>query len=471
MTKTESHDDKAIPSLLPVKDGHQFVVYGDSCSGIPNTPAEATLTALNAVIGRLSKKPELCIFAGDEVIGLTGNRKSLLAQWRYWLDVEMQWINAISIPLYNVPGNHTVYDRMSERVYQEVHQRLPKNGPSDQMGLSYYVRRGDLLLVFINTMSLETGGEGHVETAWLEATLEKNRDALWRIVTGHHPAFPVNGYVGEYQRTIGSEHIDRLWPLLVKHGVTAYICSHILAYDVQVHDNVLQITTGGAGTPYLMPSDHEFHHLLQACIDENGLRYQVLDVDGACRAKLVWPLTLPSSQVWAVLDRSVGHPQINVVDDSSAPELMAYRFRGRTSTTATANQQTLCALACGEEGHLPIWIGLTGRNKRLVVKMQPWSDRSPHTWLGPELGSEQWFDIQLVLHGDMGPGGVLWRNGDDTPWQSLSAASPWGPEELFSLLSARADCRGGSMDGAPFLGTDFVATGYAQASRKQAGVV
>ncbi|MEM9106210.1 MAG: metallophosphoesterase [Pseudomonadota bacterium] len=467
MKQTRNAHGKAIPSLCPVKDGHQFVLYGDSCSGVPKAPAETTLSALNKVIGRLSRTPEFCIFAGDEIIGLTGDERSLLSQWQHWLDVEMRWIPANSVPLYNVPGNHTVYDRMSERVYQEVHKRLPRNGPSDQMGLSYSVRRGDLLLIFINTMSLEMGGEGHVETVWLEATLERNRDAKWCFVTGHHPAFPVNGYVGEYQRTIGTEHVERLWSLLVKHGVSAYICSHILAYDVQIHDGVLQITTGGAGTPHLMPSEHEFHHVLQACIDENGLRYQVLDVDGVSRTKLSWPLSLPPSQNWTTLDHPVGHPQFEKIDDASAPDLMAYRLRGRTATEAVAGQQTLCALSCGKDSHMPLWIGLTGKNKRLVVKLQPWRHRSPHTWLGPELGTDRPFDIQVALHGDMGPGGILWRSDDTASWQSLTGASPWGPDVLFSMLRTQGDFRGCSVDGAPFGGTDFMATGYAQLNRKQ----
>ena len=84
---------------------------------------------------------------------------------------------------------------MSERVFGEVCGHLPMNGP-DEASLSYFMRREDLLLVFVNTLNSDLGGEGHVETTWLEQVLEDNRDARWIFVIGHHPVFPVNGYVG-----------------------------------------------------------------------------------------------------------------------------------------------------------------------------------------------------------------------------------------------------------------------------------
>ena len=73
----------------------------------------------------------------------------------------------------------------------------------------------------------------------------------------------------------------RFWEILVRHGVLAYVCSHILAFDLQVHDGVLQILTAGAGTAHRMPEDIEYLHCIQAALDAMMvLRYQVLDTDG-----------------------------------------------------------------------------------------------------------------------------------------------------------------------------------------------
>ena len=91
---------------------------------------------------------------------------------RTFFDTEMAWLDRNGIPLFHTPGNHTTYDIQSEAVYRDVMAHLPQNGPPDQRALSYYVRRGNLLMVFVNTMWSGSGGEGTVETLWLEAGLK-----------------------------------------------------------------------------------------------------------------------------------------------------------------------------------------------------------------------------------------------------------------------------------------------------------
>lgn len=65
--------------------------------------------------------------------------------------MEVAWLDRQAIPLYHTTSNHTTYDMMSERVFAELLPRLPRDGPPDQKGLSYFIRRDDLLLNFINT--------------------------------------------------------------------------------------------------------------------------------------------------------------------------------------------------------------------------------------------------------------------------------------------------------------------------------
>ena len=59
----------AIPALLPRGPGHQFVVYGDSCSGIPGAPHERSFAEVNAVVRRLTPPPGFIVFTGDEIAG------------------------------------------------------------------------------------------------------------------------------------------------------------------------------------------------------------------------------------------------------------------------------------------------------------------------------------------------------------------------------------------------------------------
>jgi hypothetical protein len=139
-----SEPPEHIRSLLPRGLGHQFVVYGDSCSGVPGAPHEQTFAAVNAVVRRLSPSPDFIVFTGDEIAGLTADRQELKAQWRYWLDREIGWLDLAAIPLWHTTGNHTAYDPMSEAVFRDVLGHLPRNGPPGQEGLSYWMRRDDL---------------------------------------------------------------------------------------------------------------------------------------------------------------------------------------------------------------------------------------------------------------------------------------------------------------------------------------
>ena len=196
--------NEQIASFVPRDpSGIQFVCYAASCSGVPGAPHERTFTEINAVIARLRPPPEFICFPGDEVRGLTSSVDELRQQWHYWLTQEMAWLDRESIPLYHTTANHTTYNSMSEAVFREVlsHQ----NGPPGQEGLSYFVRRSNLLMVFVNTVFSGLGGEGRVETEWLAQTFAEHSDAQYKLVFGHHPVHAVNGFSGPYQRDSAPE--------------------------------------------------------------------------------------------------------------------------------------------------------------------------------------------------------------------------------------------------------------------------
>lgn len=417
-----------IPALEPRGEGHRFVLYADACSGVPGAPHALNLSRVNAVLARLSPPPEFILFPGDEVIGLTASAEELRAQWRHFLEVEMAW--ARGIPVFHTTGNHTAYDAMSEEVFRAALPHLPRNGPPGQEGLSYSVRCGDLAMIFVHTLWTGLGGEGQVETEWLREELHRHRDARHRLVLGHHPAFPVNGFQGDWQREIGPGCREAFWDALVEGGVLAYLCSHILAFDVQVHRGVLQVTTGGAGTGHRMPEGVEYLHALHAALDAEGLRYEVLDDAGRAREGLSWPLRLPPSEDWQPLPQGGQEAPFRGAGAAHpSPRLVALGLRGRTAPGNTGTAQIL--LSAEAEGRLPaVWIGLRGPEQRLCVIIAAAPGRSPSYWFGPALGTGEEFAVELLLHGGMGPGGVLWRAGPDAPWNSLRSAASWGPERI-----------------------------------------
>ncbi|MBB3454084.1 hypothetical protein FHT86_002340 [Rhizobium sp. BK313] len=416
-----------IPSLRPNGPGHQFVLYGDSCSGVPGALHEKTFAAVNAVLRRLEPPPEFILFPGDEVIGLTADPKALRAQWRHWFEHEMGWLDRRQTPLWHTTGNHTTYDEMSEQVFREVLQ-LPENGPPGQEGLSYWVRCGDLLLVFVHTLWTGLGGEGHVETEWLEATLKKHSDAGHKIVLGHHPVFPINGFSGAYQREIGLDYAKRFWDILVDADVLAYVCSHILAFDVQVHRGVLQLCTAGAGTAHRMPEGVEYLHCIQAALDADSFRYQVLDTDGAVRERLQWPFKPADPESWQNL--SPGKHLAVFTGPMNSERAIELRITGLMPETAHPPAQTLFS-AFNPDAIAPLWLGLRGPRQTLTLILGRDPGRSPHYWFGPDLAAGQSLDVDIALHAGMGPGGMLYRMHGDSRWTSFDGASATGLERLI----------------------------------------
>ena len=346
----------------------------------------------------------ISVVATAEIVGLTDDVGTLQAQWQHWFDVEMAWLDRSRIPLWHATGNHTAWDQASEAVFAEVMAHLPRNGPERQEGLSYWVRRGPLLLVFVHTLWSGLGGEGHVETAWLDATLAAHADARWKLVIGHHPAWTVNGFAGPVARTLADP--DPFWNVLVRHRVLAYLCSHILAFDVQVRAGVLQITTAGAGTVHRMPPDVEYLHAVQMAIDGAGLRAQVIDDAGCVRERFCWPPALHRVQTGSI-----------------GPEGGILALRALPATSP--QRRTLLTL---RDAHgLRLWCGQAGPRGQVMVTLHPEDGRSPHYWLGPEVAGEVSLDLAVVP--SMGPGGLLLRSANG-PWSSLASGSAWGPERL-----------------------------------------
>ncbi len=424
----ESLDRNVIPTLQARAGGQAFVVYGDSCSGIADAANAANLRQVNAAIEDLEHKPDFICFLGDEIMGLADERADLLRQWRRFFDGEMAWLKRAGIPLYHCTGNHTVYDAASATVFRQVMAHLPLQ---DSGGLSYWVRRGPLLLVFVDTLDLKSGGEGALDIDWLERTLHEQADARHKLVFGHHPVWPVNGYSGEYQRQIERETGRRFWAVLRRQGVIAYFCSHILAFDVQAHAGVLQICTAGAGADQRMPPGAEYLHFVQAALDEAGFRYQAIDEQGAMREWLCWPWRLPPSESWARFERtSAAELPRDCLQMPERALLIVWEMRLRLPEDAGKTPSMLLS-AAAENGALPgVWLGLAGVDRRLTVLLSPQANRSPHRWLGPALPRGRTVRLQFALHSGMGPGGLLWRWNDDAPWSSMLGASAWGPERL-----------------------------------------
>jgi hypothetical protein len=183
------------------------------------------------------------------------------------------------------------------------------------------------------------------------------------------------------------------------------------------------------------------------------LRYQVLDTAGHVRERLAWPLEFPSDHCWWMLRAGVNEAPVKGRLEAGA--MIAFHVTGHAAPCGTSGVQTL--LAAFDPGVLaPLWIGLRGRDQRLTLTLGPTPRRSPHYWLGPALRAGEPFDIQLLLHSGMGPGGIMCRSGSEVAWSSLESASAWGAEQLDWPSQWSVGHGQAGTDDAPFKGSDLV---------------
>jgi hypothetical protein len=270
-------------------------------------------------------------------------------------------------------------------------------------------------------------------------------------VLGHHPVYPINGYSGTYQREIGHEYSDRFWDILVRADVTAYLCSHILAFDVQVHRGVLQICTAGAGTAHRMPEGVEYLHCVQAALDQDGLRYQVLDTEGVVRERLAWPLPSFSNGRWTTLPHGTSPTPL-----SGAPApgtVIVLKLSGHTAVETAAPQTLLCTPV--PEMITPLWLGLRGPKQTLTLILGREAGRSPHYWIGPDLFADKDFALDVALYPDMGPGGVLWRRRGEAGWTSFAAMAATGLERFSWPEVWSVGCGEGGPDDRRYAGSQL----------------
>lgn len=414
-------------SLTSDKELH-FAFLGDS----PYLPQENSelghhrenFRKILSILKQKSPNVDFITFLGDHVWGYTKDKPLLEIQWQEWLK-DFKILENYKV--YHTTGNHTAYDEMSTAVYKDIFPDIPQNGPVNQKGLSYYERRGEVLLVFINTAFQDNQKEGKVNYTWVDKVLTENSDAKVKLVFGHHPAHHVNGYTISGWR-IWDEYAKPFWEVLVKHNVKAYICSHIIAFDIQVHQGVLQITSAGAGFPYMYPPQTEYLHYTEAFVNKSQFRLQTIGEDGNIREKFSYPF-LPDKINWTkIAHDNPDLPSSGMFSPQPMKSKKAFGFRFKSNNFKYAeNSQTLIGGFKYFSSGNYFWIGF--EYNRLIVKIPVSGDNHPpYIWKGETL-KEGTIDFQIIFHTEMGPGGIMYRGNEKQPLTSLYSESAYGLEK------------------------------------------
>lgn len=162
-----------------------------------------------------------------------------------------------NMTVYVAPGDHEYGDDGGlargdiARAFGEEFTRqmgMPRNGPAEHAGRSFFVRQGNLLVITLDTF--EDAGErfaytvGDAQLQWMEEVLTDHKDAQFVIVQGH---LPIVGPV-ESKNSSASMLKDGvesgLWKLMVKHEVDIYLCGEHHRITVKKRDGIWQIVHG-----------------------------------------------------------------------------------------------------------------------------------------------------------------------------------------------------------------------------------
>jgi len=236
-------------------DRHFFLI-GDY--GSDEAPQTAVAQAMGRYASRFALKPEGLFLLGDNFYS-KGLDSVASPRWQRGFEA-MYPADVFPGRCYAILGNHDYHDNKGGEQVQLAYAK--QGGTRWTMPHKWYRQEfGDLisfLALDTNLRSLSgtidsklkikipraslTAAEEAEQWAWLEAELAKPR-GKFTVVAGHHPVYS-NGMHGDSE-----ELVERLAPILQKHGVHLYLCGH--DHDMQHLELMGQKTSfvlsGGGG--------------------------------------------------------------------------------------------------------------------------------------------------------------------------------------------------------------------------------
>jgi 3',5'-cyclic-AMP phosphodiesterase len=254
------------------------VVLGDTrTSGLK--PPDVTYT----IVERATRAaPEITLAVGDMIAALD-TQAEVRQQWQFWHEAvaPLEPSQADSRPwLLVTPGNHDVQGHnWTTDLLVEAFPELPTNGPAGFERRTYAV---DYRGVRFISLDSESRAELHLlndaQLDWLERQLRDNPNR-YTIVFTHDPAYPVGPHVGSSLDAYPKAR-DRLWQMLRRYNVSAYIAGHEHLYNHQQIEGVHQIIAGTSGSFVYGGHGGEFYHYVVGEVSADQITFVVYDQQG-----------------------------------------------------------------------------------------------------------------------------------------------------------------------------------------------
>jgi len=222
-----------------MSDNH---VYPGGFGGV-DSPA-ITTDIVNDII---SQKANIVFSAGDEVAGVEDSYTDFASQLTYYKTIVSTPLSNAGIAFYPIPGNHEYKNNSSGAwgdtlpTWNSAFPSLPQNGPTGEVGGTYYVTYNNSLFILLDEYATGFGTDTKVNQAWLNSiTAVKKRQHLF--VFGHSPAFQIDTYTTSMLGQNPSLR-DAFWSSLENAKADIYFSGHLHKFDFAAVTGVSTHTT------------------------------------------------------------------------------------------------------------------------------------------------------------------------------------------------------------------------------------
>ncbi len=244
-----------IRAVTEPKNDFRFSILGDRTGG-----------AQPEIYGRIWREvdmlqPDFVINVGDTIQGKNEDR--LVAEWT---ELKPLWQRYGRYPLYFTPGNHDIWNDLSEQVYREQTKYAP------YYGFNYQEAH---FTVLDNSRSTELTEE---QLKFLESDLEANRDRRPKFIFFHKPYWIAFLKVGSGEFPL--HQIAR------KHGVSYVISGHGHQFVRMQREGIVYMEVGSSGgkmgglTRGEGFSQGWFYHHVSARVRGSKVEMMVKELDG-----------------------------------------------------------------------------------------------------------------------------------------------------------------------------------------------
>lgn len=252
-------------TLLPVRvlaeEPWRFIVTADSRSDSASDNNGVNVPILTEIVREIiDANAEFVLFAGDLVIGVS-DQAALESQFTTWRDTAQPLYEA-GIGVYIVRGNHdegsypsgidawnNVFKFVPGQRGGGIDYGLPKNGPTDELNLTYSVTHKNVLALGLDQCRTPNHSKNYVHQAWIDEQLAANTQPHV-FAFGHFTSFKM------IWDSVGDHATDRdlFWESLKNVGSRAYFCGHEHFYnhsraddDANPDNDLHQVVVGSAG--------------------------------------------------------------------------------------------------------------------------------------------------------------------------------------------------------------------------------